>query len=102
MIERCFIRVVVLVGLLMVGWEVDVLAQFHEMEGLPWVPARPEMNRDADERGVVVLDELSAALKNGEYRQVVDRLYPLAISSGYQRNTNLYNQTRKALRQLLQ
>ena len=102
MIERCFIRVVVLVGLLMVGWEVDVLAQFHEMEGLPWVPARPEMNRDADERGVVVLDELSAALKNGEYRQVVDRLYPLAISSGYQRNTNLYNQTRRALRQLLQ
>ena len=102
MIERCFIRVVVLVGLLMVGLGGDVVAQFHEMEGLPWVPARPEMNRDADERGVVVLDELSAALKNGEYRQVVDRLYPLAISSGYQRNTNLYNQTRRALRKLLQ
>ena len=54
------------------------------------------------DRGVVVLEELSEALQNGEYRQVVDRLYPLAISSGYQRNTNLYNQTRRALRQLLQ
>ena len=103
MIERCFIRVVVLVGLLMVGWGDGVLAQFHEMEGLPWVPVRPEKkNGNADDRGVVVLDELSAALQNGEYRQVVDRLYPLAISSGFQRNTNLYNQTRRALRQLLQ
>ena len=103
MIERCFIRVVVLVGLLMVGLGDDVVAQFHEMESLPWVPARPEKKSgDAGDRSVVVLDELSAALKNGEYRQVVDRLYPLAISSGYQRNTNLYNQTRKALRQLLQ
>ncbi len=103
MIERCFIRMVVLVGLLMVGWGDDVHAQFHEMEGLPWVPARPEKkNGSADDRGVVVLDELSAALQNGEYRQVVDRLYPLAISSGFQRNTNLYNQTRRAMRQLLQ
>jgi hypothetical protein len=103
MIERCFIRMVVLVGLLMVGWGDDVHAQFHEMEGLPWVPARPDKkNGSADDRGVVVLDELSAALQNGEYRQVVDRLYPLAISSGFQRNTNLYNQTRRAMRQLLQ
>lgn len=103
MIERCLFRVMVLVGLLMVGWGNDVLAQFHEMEGLPWVPARPDKNKgDESNRGVVVLDELSAALQNGEYRQVVDRLYPLAISSGYQRNTNLYNQTRRALRQLLQ
>ena len=103
MIERCLYKVVILIGLLMVGWGGDVHAQFHEMEGLPWVPARPDKkNGDAGDRGVIVLDELSTALQNGEYRQVVDRLYPLAISSGYQRNTNLYNQTRRALRQLLQ
>ena len=103
MIERCLYKVVILIGLLMVGWGGDVHAQFHEMEGLPWVPARPDKkNGDVGDRGVIVLDELSTALQNGEYRQVVDRLYPLAISSGYQRNTNLYNQTRRALRQLLQ
>ena len=103
MIDRCLYKVVILIGLLMVGWGGDVHAQFHEMEGLPWVPARPDKkNGDVGDRGVIVLDELSTALQNGEYRQVVDRLYPLAISSGYQRNTNLYNQTRRALRQLLQ
>ena len=102
MSDRRFIRLVILVGLLMVGWGSDALAQFHEMEGLPWVPARPDGKTGTSNSGGAVLDELANALQDGKYRQVVDRLYPLAISSGYQRNTNLYNQTRRALRQLLQ
>ena len=68
MIERCFFRLVVLVSLLMVGWGDDALAQFHEMESLPWVPARPEKNGGADDRGVVVLDELSEALQTFHIR----------------------------------
>ena len=94
--------IAVVMGLLMVVWAADVRAQFHEMESLPWVPARPEGKTMSDGGGGAVLDELAAALQQEEYKQVVDKYYPLAISGGFQRNTNLYNQTRRALRQILQ
>ena len=102
MMKRYSTIVVVLVGLLMAGWGSDARAQFHEMESLPWVPARPDGKRPSVSTSGNVLDELAAALDEGQYKQVVDHLYPLAISNGYQRNANLYSQTRRALRQLLQ
>ncbi len=40
MIERCFIKMMVLVGLLMVGVGGDVVAQLHEVGSLRWVPTR--------------------------------------------------------------
>ncbi len=90
------------IGLLMAGGGTVAKAQFHEMESLPWVPARPEGRSQTDGRNENVLESLVAALANGQYKQVIDRYYPLAISNGYQRNASLYNQTRRALRQLLQ
>ena len=102
MFDRYMKIIAVVMGLLMVGWAADVRAQFHEMESLPWVPARPEGKTTSNGGGGAVLDELAAALQQEEYKQVVDKYYPLAISGGFQRNTNLYNQTRRALRQILQ
>ena len=102
MFDRCVKIIAVVTGLLIVGLATDVRAQFHEMESLPWVPARPEGKTMNEGGGGAVLDELAAALQQGDYKLVVDKYYPLAISGGFQRNVNLYNQTRRALRQILQ
>ncbi|MCR5711364.1 MAG: hypothetical protein K6G46_02780, partial [Prevotella sp.] len=72
-------------GLLMVGGGQCVMAQFHEMESLPWVPQRPGGQTTVDNGSSSVLEDLANALQNGQYKQVVDRYYPLAISNGYQR-----------------
>ena len=104
-VMNVFAKIILTVGaLLMAGPWTCALAQFHEMETLPWVPARPDGRAQGgnDVGSAQVLDELAAALEAGRYAEVADRYYPLAISGGYQRNTALYNQTRRALRQLLQ
>lgn len=75
-------------------------AQFREMEKLPWCP-KPSATSSQTGTGTV-LDALSDALSMGHYQDVVERYYPQAISQGYQRNASLYNQTRRALRQLMQ
>jgi hypothetical protein len=98
-----FIHIIFLsVSLLMVGWGTDVKAQFHEMESLPWVPQRPEEQKQVNNESDQVLEDLAKAMDEGQYKQVVDWYYPLAISNGFQRNANLYNQTRRALRHILQ
>ena len=92
-------RVMVLVSLLMAGAVGCARAQFRDMTGLPWCPPRPTASAASD---VDVLGRIDAAIQAGEWQQVVEQLYPQAIQQGYQRNERLYDQTRTALRQLLQ
>lgn len=91
----------ILFSLLLLLWSVSSFAQFRDMETLPWCPPRTtaQMGALAQES---VLDALNDAFSAGRYQDVVERYFPLAMAQGYQRNANLYNQTRKALRQLMQ
>ena len=89
-------------SLLLAGWAEPVCAQFREMESLPWVPKRPDGSSATAAESQNALEQLTAAVQNGDYRQAVERYYPMALAQGYQRNAGLYNQTRRALRQLLQ
>jgi len=78
-------------------------AQFRALRSLPWYPKAEQgqaYNTQSD-ASVGVLEELNNAFNEGNYRDVVFTYYPRAISSGYQRNSSLYNNTRRALRQLM-
>ena len=81
-------------------------AQFRALQNLPWYPkangsrsvatAAPSQTSTSN-----VLDDLNAAFNAGRYSDVVYALYPQALKEGYQRNAALYNNTRRALRQLM-
>lgn len=80
------------------------MAQFRALQSLPWYPTA-ENRQLSDPLSKVkagnVLDELNAAFNEGRYVDVVYTIYPRAIKEGYQRNLSLYNNTRRALRQLM-
>lgn len=95
------LKYTLLLFVLQLGMMTNVVqAQFRDMELLPWCPPRPNAQSVQDEGDV--LEKVNEALLSENYREVVDKLYSQAIGQGYQRNVNLYNQTRRALRQLLQ
>lgn len=84
-------------------------AQFKALQNLPWYPASNghtsvvvSSNPAASEIVTTnVLDELAAALRANRYSEVADDLYARALSEGYQRNAALYNNVRRAIRQLM-
>lgn len=73
------------------------VAQFRAMQQLPWYP-QLEAKGEIPSGSAEVLDLLEDALRRGDYVQVIETLYPEAITQGYQRNTRLYDNVRKALR----
>ena len=98
--KRLINCLVLLASLLMAGMPGRALAQFSELTSMPWCPPHPSFSPDTQAK-TDILGQLSAALQSGQYREVVE-LYPQAISQGYQRNADLFNQTRRALRNLMQ
>lgn len=78
-------------------------AQFRALRSLPWYP-KGELTASQIPTGTAtgnVLEDLNSAYTSGNYRDVVFKYYPQAIKEGYQRNGSLYNNTRRALRQLM-
>lgn len=73
------------------------MAQFRAMQQLPWYP-QLESSGETFSGSTDVLDLIEDALQRGDYEQVIESLYPEAVKQGYQRNTKLYDNTRKALR----
>lgn len=78
-------------------------AQFRAMRDLPWYPKSDKTNSTGsqDANSANVLDDLNNAFNAGNYSDVVFTYYPEAIKAGYHRNSALYNNTRRALRQLM-
>lgn len=79
-------------------------AQFKALQKLPWYPATQGTGIAATNTSLSsgnVLDDLNVAFNEGRYSDVVYELYPRAVREGYKRNSSLYNNTRRALRQLL-
>ncbi len=78
-------------------------AQFRALRELPWYPKTSQGGsaNTSYEGTANVLEELVTAFNAGNYSDVVFNLYPEAIKNGYQRNSALYNNTRRALRQLM-
>jgi len=80
------------------------MAQFRALQNMPWYPTSssreiaPSMDSPHSSN---VLDQIVESFNAGKYAEVVHTLYPRAIQEGYQRNANLYNNTRRALRQLM-
>ena len=73
------------------------------MRDLPWYPKSDKTNSTGsqDANSANVLDDLNNAFNAGNYSDVVFTYYPEAIKAGYHRNSALYNNTRRALRQLM-
>lgn len=82
-------------------------AQFRALQSLPWYPtsseseALPSSAVSVSSTSSSVLDQIVEAFNAGQYDVVALSLYPQAIREGYQRNAALYNNTRRALRQLM-
>jgi len=78
-------------------------AQFRALRNQPWYPTSERSNAyiSQSESSTSVLEDLNNAFNAGNYADVVFKFYPLAIKNGYQRNNALYNNTRRALRQLM-
>lgn len=102
--QRLFFLIIILFAV-----EGSCYAQFQALQKLPWYPTSSCNSSIATTTKPVasevvttnVLDELSAALRSNRYSEVADELYPRAIREGYQRNAALYNNARRALRQLM-
>lgn len=80
------------------------MAQFRALQNLPWYPtssSREITTTTTASRATNVLDQIVESFNAGQYAEVVHTLYPRAIQEGYQRNATLYNNTRRALRQLM-
>lgn len=80
------------------------MAQFRALQNLPWYPtssSREISTPSEAPHASNVLDQIVESFNAGQYAQVVHTLYPRAIQEGYQRNASLYNNTRRALRQLM-
>lgn len=80
------------------------MAQFRALQNLPWYPTSSsrEITTATDmPRSTNVLDQIVESFNAGKYAEVAHTLYPRAIQEGYQRNATLYNNTRRALRQLM-
>jgi len=78
-------------------------AQFRALRNQPWYPKSEQSNSYTSQNGSSssVLEDLNNAFNAGNYADVVFKFYPQAIKNGYQRNSALYNNTRRALRQLM-
>ncbi len=78
-------------------------AQFRALRSLSWYPKSEQGNayNSQVDASVSVLEDLNNAFNAGNYSEVVFKYYPQAIQNGYQRNSTLYNNTRRALRQLM-
>ena len=84
-------------------------AQFRALQTLPWYPtsqtretaAAPAAEDKVTSTGSTALESLNRAYNNNQYSDVVNIYYPQAIAEGYQRNSALYNTTRRALRHLM-
>ena len=78
-------------------------AQFRALRDLSWYPKSEQFasagSREANSSNV--LEDLNKAFNAGNYSDVVFTYYPEAIKAGYHRNSSLYNNTRRALRQLM-
>jgi len=80
------------------------MAQFKALQNLPWYPVaegKVTASASSSPSSSNVLDDLNAAFNQGRYADVVNQLYPRAVREGYKRNSTLYNNTRRALRQLM-
>lgn len=80
-------------------------AQFRALQTLPWYPVsdtREIIGQDAQSSASSnILDQIVETFNAGDYEQVATVLYPEAVKQGYQRNATLYNNTRRALRQMM-
>lgn len=82
-------------------------AQFKALQQLPWYPQESSPrtasigNERVADQSDDILKQVNAAFARGAYSEVVFQLYPQAIREGYQRNSNLYEVTRRSLRNLM-
>ena len=94
----------ILLSLFITFFSINVCqAQFRALRDLSWYPkSGPNKSyNSASATSANVLEDLNNAFNAGNYRDVVFTYYPQAIQGGYQRNNLLYNNTRRALRQLM-
>lgn len=95
-------RIIISVIIALLG--MPCMAQFRALQNLPWYPtssSREISTTTTTTRATNVLDQIVESFNAGQYAEVVHTLYPRAIQEGYQRNATLYNNTRRALRQLM-
>ena len=94
----------ILLSLFITFFSINVCqAQFRALRDLSWYPksGQNKSYNTASTTSANVLEDLNNAFNAGNYRDVVFTYYPQAIQGGYQRNNLLYNNTRRALRQLM-
>ena len=94
----------ILLSLFITFFSINVCqAQFRAMRDLSWYPksGQNKSYNSSNANSSSVLEDLNNAFNAGNYRDVVFTYYPQAIKGGYQRNSLLYNNTRRALRQLM-
>lgn len=94
----------ILLSLFITFFSINVCqAQFRALRDLSWYPKSGQNKSyiSSNSNSSSVLEDLNNAFNAGNYRDVVFTYYPQAIKDGYQRNSSLYNNTRRALRQLM-
>lgn len=94
----------IIVSIIIAFLVMPCMAQFRALQNLPWYPtssSREITTTTTAPHASNVLDQIVESFNAGNYAEVVHTLYPRAIQEGYHRNATLYNNTRRALRQLM-